>query len=165
MFPIKEYNHLIPIPGKDPGGFGTRRKYDKHTGVDLYCPDGTPVYSIEAGIVTKIVEFTGFKESPWWENTMAVIVRGPSGYILYGEIAPDSELWEGDYLHAGAYLGKVKTVLKKDKHKTPTAMLHMELYESFTEPVWWKDNKPYGLLDITNLLLRERAKAVTPYRL
>ena len=51
MFPLKRYNHKIPTPYQDPGGFGTKRKYDVHTGVDLYCEDGDDVYSIEDGVV------------------------------------------------------------------------------------------------------------------
>ncbi len=36
MFPLKNYKHNIPI-GIEFGAFGVIRKFDVHTGVDLYC--------------------------------------------------------------------------------------------------------------------------------
>lgn len=74
MFPIKEYKYIIPS-SNNCGGFGYKRKYDIHTGVDLYCENSTEVFSIENGIVIDLCKFTGFDESPWWEDTHAIVIK------------------------------------------------------------------------------------------
>lgn len=151
-FPLNNYKYQIPGPNNR-GGFGFKRKYDTHTGVDLYCEDGAEVYAIESGEVCDIVKFTGFDESPWWEDTWAVVIKGKNGYILYGEIQLHPGLYPGLKIPEGLLIGNVKRVLKKDKGINPTSMLHMELYSSYAEPVWWKtEQKPSGLEDITYLL-------------
>lgn len=137
-----------------PGSFGAIRKYDIHTGVDLYCYEGTPVVAIEDGIVISIEDFTGPKaDSPWWNPTQAVLVKGSSGVVCYGEVSTSLSI--GDALKAGSLIGDVIPVLKKDKG-TPQSMLHFELYTNdFKETVWWYHGEPQPetLLDPTNLLL------------
>ncbi len=182
MFPLKSYCYEIPV-GTHPGAFGAVRKYDVHTGVDLYCDPGQDVYAIEKGIVLNVIRFTGPSAgSPWWNDTDAVLVLGESGIILYGELEAEKHLCPGKSVKKGRGLGKVKTVLKKDK-SSPMTMLHMELYDKkilrhkflkmqqenreaknlnfFTmfgfesmSPVTWNLNEqqPEFLLDITTLL-------------
>jgi len=79
MFPIKN-----PYQWPDhPGTFGAIRKFDIHTGVDLYCDHGTKVYSIEPGLVISVENFTGsLAESPWWNDTQAVLIKGVSVYYV-----------------------------------------------------------------------------------
>lgn len=156
MFPLKDYKYDLPKPYIDAGGFGTKRKYDNHTGVDLYCEDKTQVYAIEEGQVIDICQFTGFEESPWWEDTFAVIIKSKSGYILYGEIMPIVELYQN--IKEDELIGTVKRILKKDKEITPTSMLHLELYSEYTKPVWWIDEKPENLRNITELLYKQLIK-------
>ena len=48
----------IPKPG-EPGYFGVSRKYDMHTGIDLYTNDEEPVYALYHGTVVNIENFTG----------------------------------------------------------------------------------------------------------
>jgi murein DD-endopeptidase MepM/ murein hydrolase activator NlpD len=153
MFPLKKYNHNVPSPYVDPGGFGTPRRHDVHTGVDLYCENGDDVLAIEDGVVVDIVKFTGFDESPWWEDTWAIVIYGNSGYILYGELT--TKLKIADYVKEGDIIGNVKRVLKVDKGKNPPSMLHMELYSEYSEPVWWKDEQPKELKNITDLLCKQ----------
>ena len=87
MFPLKNYNYEIPTIC--PGSFGYKRKFDIHTGVDLYCNKGDQVFAIEDGEVVAIEWFTGEKvDMPWWNNTQAVAIKGKSGVINYGEIIP-----------------------------------------------------------------------------
>lgn len=106
------------------GQFGAVRKYDIHTGIDLYCEEGSIVSALEDGIVVAVEDFTGTKaNSPWWNDTKAVLVEGKSGVICYGEIEPCVNV--GDLIWAGDTIGKV---LKKNKGR-PTTMLHLELYE------------------------------------
>jgi hypothetical protein len=155
MFPLKKYEYTIPDSSMC-GGFGFRRKHDIHAGVDLYCNDGDGAYCIENGVVVDICEFTGFKESPWWEDTYAVVIKCESGFILYGEITPSLHLKVGSSIKEGDLIGSVKKVLKKDKGITPTSMLHLELYDIYTEPVWWVNKQPENLKDITNLLWNQK---------
>lgn len=145
IFPLKKYKCKIPIAGKDPGGFGTVRKFDIHTGIDLYCELNDEVFSIEDGEVIDIHKFTGDNESPWWEETNAVVVKGNSGFILYGEIKPIVKI--GDLLKTGDLIGNVMRVLKKQKGENPTTMLHIELYSEYNGSVWWMldEKKPRGL--------------------
>lgn len=147
--PLSKYPPLPPDEGK----FGAIRKHDIHTGIDLYCSVGSKVYAMESGEVVSVAHFTGMlAESPWWNDTMAVMVEGQSGVVLYGEIEP--VVSEGDFVFAGDLIGTVKQVLKKDKGK-PLAMLHLEWYTPGTrEAVWWKhgEKKPENLLDPTILL-------------
>ncbi len=142
-------------PSKE-GTFAAGRKYDIHTGVDLYCEPGSPVYAIEDGVVSKVAPFTGpSADSPWWNDTEYAMVEGTSGKICYGEI--ESAVKEKQWILTGEIVGHVKTVLKTDKDK-PMTMLHVELYEKEAlEPVFWPLGleRPKFLLDVTDLLKRK----------
>ena len=158
-FPLSSYKYEIP-DGDHAGAFGAVRKYDIHAGVDLYCEEGDAVRAMEPGVVVSIEDFTGESaDSPWWNETKAILVEGESGVILYGEIIPADDIDVGDEVLAHAYLGKVTPVLKVDKGKNPMNMLHMELYKpgTFKRPVKaaiWNLGKaqPKDLLDVTQLL-------------
>lgn len=151
-FPLKNYTW----PGKE-GKFGAIRKYDIHTGVDLYCEPDENVYAIEDGVVVAVEDFTGPKAGlPWWNDTQAVLVEGRSGVFCYGEISTNHKV--GQKIKEGDNIGTVLTVLKKDKGK-PMTMLHMELYKHGTvESVVWElgKRKPKGLWDPTCILRDER---------
>lgn len=152
---------IWPLPGIEPslppedGRFGAVRRYDRHTGIDLYCPEGQPVVSIEPGVVVGILPFTGPEaESPWWLPTMAVLVEGSKGVVCYGEIKPTTALLSGEYLGEGALIGTVQRVLRHDKGR-PTTMLHLERYVLGTrDVVWWRlgEDQPVCLLDPTSLV-------------
>lgn len=145
---------MPPLPAAgSPASFGAARRYDVHTGVDLHCPEGTPVYAVEEGLVVAIVPFTGpDAESPWWRSTRAVLVEGSSGVVLYGEVNPSKALSLGSSVATGEVVGHVTRVLREDKGK-PTTMLHLELYVPGTrEPLWWllDESCPAPLRDPTN---------------
>lgn len=150
---------MAPALPDGPGAFGAVRRHDVHTGVDLYCPEGTEVIAVEAGVVVAVLPFTGPRaDSPWWEDTDAVLVEGASGVVLYGELGPAVAV--GDRCRAGDLLGHVVRVLRRDKGR-PVAMLHLELYApGAREPVWWLlgDDRPGPLRDPTPLL-REISRA------
>lgn len=139
-----------------PGAFGTRRKHDVHTGVDLYVPEHTLVYAGEKGTIVAIEEFTGPNVgSPWWNTTYAVLVEGFSGVCVYGEIDPHPWISVGNTIDKGQGIGHVLRVLRKDKG-TPTSMLHFELMRHghyYSSPVWY-DAMPEELLDPTETLER-----------
>ena len=134
--------------------FGAKRKHDIHTGVDFYCEEGTTVYALNEGKVIAIVDFTGEKtNSPWWNNTKAVLLKSISGIILYGEISTHLKL--DDRIEKGDPIGKVKRVLKKYKG-LPMSMLHLEMYdyEYKGSGEIWKlgEEKPESLLNIEDIL-------------
>lgn len=140
--------------------FGAKRKHDIHTGIDIYVPEHTEVYSLIAGKVVNIEWFTGIKSippTPWWEDTQAIWVEDMSinpGYVLvYGEIKVNEKIAIGDFVDQDTVLGTIKKVLKKDKGINPTTMLHLELYESKPKEtaIWLLDQeKPKGLLNPLN---------------
>lgn len=157
-FPLKNYKYEIPT-GNHFGAFGTTRKFDIHTGVDLYCEEHADVVAIEEGEVIAIEWFTGeVIDMPWWNNTKAIAVKGKSGVINYGEVVPHEDLKVGDKVTEGQLLGWVTAVLKVDKGKVPsTSMLHLELYVEYDGDwvLWELDTpQPKRLLDPTNLLIK-----------
>ena len=137
-------NKKLPLKKLEPispeGDFGAIRKFDIHTGIDLYCSENDEVFSIEDGVVIKVKPFTGEKAgSAWWNETEYIGILSKSGYIVYGEI--ESLVNEGDKVSAGQKIGKVKTVLRKDKGR-PMNMLHLELYTKvIDDPYIWKLNE------------------------
>ncbi len=148
------------LPAKNSGGvFGAMRKFDVHTGIDLYCEHMDPVYAIERGRVLTVCPFTGPRAgSYWWHDTDAIVISGSSGIILYGELT--TSLKPGDLVEEGQLIGLVKTVLKKDKG-LPMTMLHLELYDHGYEVelggdagVVWQlgSERPAHLLDPTTLI-------------
>jgi murein DD-endopeptidase MepM/ murein hydrolase activator NlpD len=153
MTPITKIRR-IPT-GDHPGAFGVKRRHHTHEGVDLYCEEGTEVRSLANGLVVWIGPFTGeVAGSPWWMNTQAVAIEHEFGVMFYGEIIPRKDLKVGDHVGWVELIGKVTRVLRNDKG-TPTAMLHMELYESLPAvlpPALWVNERPAGLLDPTEIL-------------
>lgn len=165
---VPRYNvHRDPLL-QHPGAFGTARKHDVHTGVDLYVPEHSWVHAVETGKIVRAGAFTGTRSmppTPWWNDTSYLMVEGESGVVCYGEIHCswlDSQLREqpdgfyGDTIEVGETIGMIFPVLKEDKGR-PRSMLHLELYEHGYrgEPVDWALGapRPAGLLDPTPFLL------------
>lgn len=155
-------NWTWPLPGEDKytsyaGLFGAKRKFDIHTGIDCYCNVNQVVIAVEPGLVVAIENFTGENSnppSPWWHNTKAILIEGPSGVVVYGELNPLNTIKIGKKISRGQNLGHIVTVLKKDKGM-PLNMLHLELYKTGTrETVIWNLNEaqPDALLDPTDKL-------------
>lgn len=170
--PLPDQGSGVYIPkGKHPGAFGAVRKHDVHTGVDLYARAGEHVRAVEPGVIISIFDFTGAntfdqdgKPMSWWDDTKAVLVKGASGVIVYGEITPDKYLVVGQVISRHALIGCVKAVLpaskiRKDIPHHSNIMLHMELYtnEAAEKNFRWKSweirrPRPDGLLDPTPFL-------------
>lgn len=148
----------LPVGDAHPGAFGFVRANHVHEGVDLYCPDGTPVRAVEDGVIVAVIAFTGpsaVPPSPWWHDTLAILVEGASGVVVYGEVGIGTGIREGVRVGAGETIGHVRRVLVKDKGR-PTSMLHLELHEHGTRDAfeWTVENgRPASLLDPTERLL------------
>ncbi len=152
-----EHNVQIPVGSEHPGAFAYVRRHHIHEGVDLYgCPHD-PVCLPVPMFCVGYMHFTGTKaQSPWWQDTYAMIAFLPSGHtLLLGEIAPmdppplptpeptpadfaplvvahaqqGSELppWTPGWYPAGTCIGTLTPVLKHDKGR-PMHMLHVEMY-------------------------------------
>lgn len=150
----------IPV-GNHPGAFGYARRTAYHTGVDLYCTDGQPVYAVEGGIVVGINPFTGPQiNRPKWNDTDAVFVEGRSGVINYGEIIPRVGLAVGQRVRRGELIGQVTPVIIKGRERPDVpghsrSMLHFELYpHGHTDWVpWMIGEEEHAQLNPTELLL------------
>ena len=159
VFPLKNWKRPIPV-GEHPGSFAAKRKYDTHTGVDLYTHEGDSVYAVEDGTIISIENFTGPQaDSPWWKNTKAVLAEGEAGVVCYGEVLP-RQVWVGKKISKGQEIAHVVPVLHSYKIRADipghsACMLHFELYRHGAKnTVWWKhgDEKPKFLLDPTSKL-------------
>jgi phosphopantothenoylcysteine decarboxylase len=172
-YPVYHYSILkskfIPT-GKHPGAFGVARKYDHHTGVDLYCSKDAHVFAMERGVVVAVEDFTGEKAgSPWWNNTRSVLVAGATGVINYGEITENPGITVGRVVQKNEMIGFVKPVLKDSKKRSDipyhsTSMLHIELYaHGTTKSISWglDEDQPDNLLDPTPFLI-EAVKSSVP---
>ena len=62
LFPSDVFWSIPRYP--HPGAFGGPRTHDLHTGVDLYVPEGTPVYAMADGTVMDVSLFTGPNANP-----------------------------------------------------------------------------------------------------
>lgn len=137
------------------GMFSAERKYDIHTGLDLYCKEKEPVKCMRDGKVVDVFQFTGEKVgSPWWNTTFAVVVESEGLIFVYGEILPSVDI--GELVNVGKTLGEVLPVLKVDKGVTPTSMLHLEVWDKFhyiKNFTWLKgEGKPVGLCNPLHFL-------------
>lgn len=145
---------MVPVcvtaPFQDCGLFGARRKFDIHTGLDLYCEDEAEIRVIEAGVVVDVFTFTGEEVgTPWWNTTQAVVVESGDMTYVYGEVK--SLVSIGDTVKAGDIIGSVTPVLKVDKGTTSVSMLHLEVWltEWYIKNFTWKlgEDCPNGLCD------------------
>lgn len=146
----------IPL-GDHPGAFAARRAHDVHTGIDLYCLEGSQVFAMNMGIVVDVFQFTGAAVgSPWWNDTYAIAIEDATGIWLYGELNCP-KLYVGDRVKYGQSIGTVARVLRNDKGR-PTSMLHLERYRrgcTAFAPIWLIDQpQPSMLIDPTSLLLQ-----------
>lgn len=156
----------IPV-NLHPGAYGVRRKYDYHSGIDLYTDNGAPVYACQDGIVVHKGIFTGKEIGyPFWETTYGLMIEGYSGVINYGEIYEPS-LAVGDKVSRGDVIGEVKRVLPLDKKRYDISghnhtMLHLELYKHDIREFghWNFENKSLNFRDPTPYLLKTNFRKI-----
>lgn len=160
---------LLPMPDipviQHYGSFLVKRRFDVHTGVDLYATIGANVYAIEDGEVVKIRWFTGKNAGcDHWNETKCVDIEGYSGIFDYGEMEPEPSLKEGDRVNAGQVIGHVAQVLKKWKGKA-MSMLHFAIHSHgwryLVEDQSKEDMESFFdiQIDPTPLLIQMKAKA------
>lgn len=152
---MPNYNWQISDIRNYKGAFASERAIEYHTGIDIYCPENTQIYSIEPGTIVAIETFTGAKaDCPWYLETYSILVQGKDCVFLYGELLPNVELKVGAHIKENQYLGHIIPVLTKDKGNG-TTMLHFEMYKlGTTKSVFWykNDPQPENLLDPTTII-------------
>ncbi len=156
IFPLLKSAFIPRAP--HPGAFGVNRRYEVHTGVDLYCAPKTPVRAMAGGLVIDVFPFTGLHaDSAWWLDTWAILIGG-TYTINYGECVPYVRV--GDNVRAGEIIGYVIPVLPPHKLRADiphhsTSMLHLEMYTCGTRCCsQWKlgARQPGRLIDPTSYL-------------
>jgi len=153
IWPLKDAAPMFP---DEPGQFGTARRHDIHTGIDLYCELGQEVVAVEDGEVISVENFTGPNAddpSPWWNDTQALLVKGSTGVVTYGEVR--SLVKPGDKVQAGQVIAIVEAPVLKSFKGRPMVMLHLELMTpESTGTMWWRLDEPQSdkLLDPTPYL-------------
>lgn len=171
IWPVPESLSKEPQRPGVPGGFWENRGDRYHCGVDIYAPFGSDVLAVEAGVVIDITSFTSPKTVSYWNETLAVIVRGTSGhYFKYAELN-DVVVHHDQKLHGGQLIGHVGKVLnplqiddsspdyiRKLKKQAQPSMLHFEVYRSnphlfdYSGGNYFSDDQPENLMDPTPFL-------------
>lgn len=155
-WPLENCTPMFP---DEPGQFGSVRKYDRHTGIDLYAERGSRVVAVESGVVVLVEGFTGTNAadpSPWWNDTQAVLIEGASGVVVYGEI--QSAVQVGQQVEAGELVGVVEQPVLRTFKGRPMTMLHLEwMPPGEHQTYWWKLDEPQPPLLNPMLPLAEAA--------
>lgn len=157
--PLPGCTWSLPMGKYHPAGFGAKRKYSLHTGVDLNCKHNQPLASVEDGIVVAIRDFTNSSKkknpTPWLNKTRVILIEGETGVVAYCNVKERAGLKVGDLVDAGEVIGSVIRINKKKRRKDK-CMLHLELYMKETKRrVCWSPRfpKPPQLLDPTRCLV------------
>ncbi len=144
------------LPGNELGSFGRETGGTMRTRVDLYCERGQSVVSVEEGTVVAIVPFSGkhTRENPnsTDHDTFAVLVEGPAGVVVYGNVHPLVAV--GKRVKADEHIA---SVVPRCSHFTgvPMVMLGFELHATGSRELlrWYRgDPRPDALLDPIPLL-------------
>lgn len=162
----------LPI-NAHPGAFGAVRKYDRHTGIDLYGHPGQLAMAMEPGEVVAVGAFTGPKAGTrWWLDTDYVLVRNNAGgFWLYGELLPAVRV--GDLVLRGSKVGELTPVLPVEKHRPDipghsVTMLYLERYNDLYTPdqpvADWIKSRPNFLEDPTPYLIHILHKIRHPFK-
>lgn len=165
--PLPGCTWSMPLGKYHPAGFGAKRQYNLHAGVDLFCDHNQPLASVEDGIVVGIRDFSKQNnDRPWLNKTRVILIEGKTGVVAYCNVKERNDLRIGQPVKAGEIIGNVIRINKKKKRKD-TCMLHLELYSTGTRKrVTWSYNfpKPPQLLDPTPHLLGTIVEQQVVYR-
>jgi murein DD-endopeptidase MepM/ murein hydrolase activator NlpD len=161
---------LLPVkcihPFTQAGMFGAVRKYDVHTGLDIYCKPDSPVRAARDGTIIEVIPFTGASVgSPWWNETSAVAIDSGQVFV-YGEVKPLVKV--GDTVQRGQIIGTALEVLKEDKGVNPTCMLHLEVWDTNYQSnfTWEHGTKaPDGLINPLSIFNFWIVKTNSGYRI
>jgi len=171
IWPLKAETLVFP---DDVCSFGAVRTHDVHTGVDLFCELGQEIVAVEDGVVIHIEGFTGPNAddpSPWWNDTDAILVKGATGVVTYGEVK--SLVKVGERVKQGQVIAVVEAPVLRSFKGRPMVMLHLELMApEATRTWWWKTDgegnalpMPSDLRDPTSYLKEAAGNLFVDFRL
>jgi hypothetical protein len=161
--PLPNCDWSLPLGKQQPGGFGTKQKFNFHTGVDLLCKHLQPLAAVEAGTIVSLQDFSKNKNkqqqeqnnNPRYNNTRVILIEGKTGVVAYCNVKESENIKVGMKVNAGDIIGNVVRV-NKNKRENDICMLHLELHEHGTRKrVTWSFvfPKPVQLLDPTEHLV------------
>jgi len=135
---------IVPVNGKITSPFGAYRKFsnnttDRHMGVDLSCPEGTPIEASGSGVV----RLTG---NSVVRGNFVMIDHGWGLFSIYNHMS-EIDVKEGDFVEKGTVIGKVgSTGLATGPH------LHWEVRIGrwVVDPLEWTDEKIFSELGLSN---------------
>ncbi len=106
---IGRYNEARPIYLADMFAIDHHERRATHLGVDLFAPDGTPIYAPLAGTIYSLADNAGEQDYGPTLILKHEPVAGPAFYTLYGHLAPDAlKRWEaGQRVEAGELLAHI----------------------------------------------------------
>jgi murein DD-endopeptidase MepM/ murein hydrolase activator NlpD len=144
--PLPGYMWSLPLGKYSEGGFGAKRKYNLHTGIDLYCKHEQPVAAVETGTVVNIVNFNSKNRPKWMNKTKAILIESQNNVVAYCNVIENPECKIGTKVQAGEIFGKVISVNKYEK-KQDICMLHLEFYDYGTRKrVTWSYDWPKPII-------------------
>jgi len=152
------YTKRVPRSGLR--AFGAKRENSlRHSGVDIYAPNGSAVVAIEDGVVVKTGQFTGAPESPQWLKTYFMMIQSANGkLIVYGETRKP-KLRPRKRVQAGQIVGHIARVRGIDVTGKGSNMLHLEVYKHGQRlPTDWRGKKPSRLLNASIILQSTRER-------
>lgn len=85
-----------------PPGYPKSRRRNRHTGIDIYAPIGTPVYAAEPGVVESVYDRVEGGKTIW----LAISIGGKEIALYYLHLSK-SLVAEGDEVSAGQVIGAV----------------------------------------------------------
>jgi len=136
---VRNTPSVCPLRGTDfvlVSGFGRRRspfthEFERHTGLDLAAPVGTPVFAPADGVVAFAGQYPVGRTSDWWRYGNLVILEDGDGFVtLYGH-AERVEVRQGQRVRRGDLLATVgKTGWSMSPH------LHYEVRRKGTDGLY-----------------------------
>ncbi len=114
---------ILPMASWTTGAraFGSNRSRGTraHAGCDLYFPQGTWIYAVTDGFVTRGPEW-------FYAQTYALEVDHGEFLARYGEIQPNARVRTGDRVVAGQKIARIGRLVGIS---VPSDMLHLEIYD------------------------------------
>lgn len=139
------YSYDLPRAGEQ-GSFWEDRGNSRHTGVDIYAPEGSPVIAVADGIVLQVTEFTTPNLLPYYNQTHSILIKHFDGAILHYAHLGNVRVSPGEIVSAGDEIGALGAVLNFEcvdrtaprhirnlKRAEHSSILHLEMYDRVPE--------------------------------
>lgn len=161
--PLPNSELRLPLGTGNPKGFGAlNEQAGKHNlGIDFETEPDQIVQSIERGLVI------GIEDWNTKSKTKAILIRGASGVICYGNIKLNKDLDIGTQVDKRQHIGFTSLKKKKNGTKTAKAFLRIEWYTRKTKkrPKWYMDEPaPRNVINPTQQFVTNIVSTTTVIR-